>query len=66
MMQADMFAKAKAKYDDCVEKVTTWDDFMAALNNKHMCLAPWADEEEVRAMPVAGPHTRGIACSMFK
>lgn len=46
-LQADMFAKAKEKYDACVERVTTWDDFMAALNNKHMALAPWADEEEV-------------------
>jgi prolyl-tRNA synthetase len=46
-LQADMFTKAKERYDACVETVTTWDAFMAALNNKHMALAPWADEEEV-------------------
>ncbi|WIA22172.1 hypothetical protein OEZ86_008613 [Tetradesmus obliquus] len=46
-IQADMLAKAKARYDACVETVTTWEAFMAALNNKHMALAPWADEEEV-------------------
>ncbi|KAJ9509570.1 hypothetical protein QJQ45_011218 [Haematococcus lacustris] len=29
------------------EQVTSWDDFMAALDRRHMVLAPWADEEEV-------------------
>lgn len=28
-------------------QVTSWDDFMAALERRHMVLAPWADEEEV-------------------
>eukprot|EP00195_Chlamydomonas_chlamydogama_P010373 CAMPEP_0202894502 /NCGR_PEP_ID=MMETSP1392-20130828/3899_1 /ASSEMBLY_ACC=CAM_ASM_000868 /TAXON_ID=225041 /ORGANISM="Chlamydomonas chlamydogama, Strain SAG 11-48b" /LENGTH=539 /DNA_ID=CAMNT_0049579229 /DNA_START=202 /DNA_END=1821 /DNA_ORIENTATION=- len=46
-IQADMYNAARTKYDACVEQVTTWDQFMAALNNKHMCLAPWADEEAV-------------------
>ena len=31
----------------CIERVTTWEGFMAALDNKHMALAPWADEEDV-------------------
>eukprot|EP00878_Enallax_costatus_P002799 GHUV01002991.1.p1 GENE.GHUV01002991.1~~GHUV01002991.1.p1 ORF type:complete len:549 (+),score=178.34 GHUV01002991.1:215-1861(+) len=46
-IQNDMFNKAKTRYDACVEKVTTWDEFMAALTNKHMALAPWADDETV-------------------
>eukprot|EP00197_Chlamydomonas_leiostraca_P011469 CAMPEP_0202869006 /NCGR_PEP_ID=MMETSP1391-20130828/11562_1 /ASSEMBLY_ACC=CAM_ASM_000867 /TAXON_ID=1034604 /ORGANISM="Chlamydomonas leiostraca, Strain SAG 11-49" /LENGTH=536 /DNA_ID=CAMNT_0049549243 /DNA_START=245 /DNA_END=1855 /DNA_ORIENTATION=+ len=46
-IQADMYTSAKQRYDDCLEKVTTWDDFMAALERRHMVLAPWADEEEV-------------------
>lgn len=47
LVQDDMYDRARAKYDECVDRVTTWDAFMAALNNKHMALAPWADEEEV-------------------
>lgn len=46
-IQTDMFNKAKERYDTCLEKVTTWDAFMTALNNRHMALAPWADEEAV-------------------
>ena len=36
-----MFARAKAAFDACIERATTWDDFMAALDRKHMVLAPW-------------------------
>lgn len=43
-----MLAAARQRYDACLEQVTTWDAFMAALNNRHMALAPWADEEAVR------------------
>ena len=46
-IQGDMLAAARAKYDACLETVTTWDAFMAALERRHMCLAPWADEEAV-------------------
>eukprot|EP01025_Chloroclados_australasicus_P066364 TRINITY_DN9135_c0_g1_i2.p1 TRINITY_DN9135_c0_g1~~TRINITY_DN9135_c0_g1_i2.p1 ORF type:complete len:737 (+),score=106.99 TRINITY_DN9135_c0_g1_i2:128-2338(+) len=46
-IQNDMYSKARAEFDSCVEQVTTWDDFMNALDNKHMALAPWADEEEI-------------------
>jgi prolyl-tRNA synthetase len=42
-----MLAAAQRRFDACVERVTTWDEFTAALDRKHMCLAPWADEEEV-------------------
>jgi prolyl-tRNA synthetase len=46
-IQADMLEGARQRYSSSLEKVTSWDDFMAALNNKHMVLAPWADEIEV-------------------
>lgn len=39
--QADMLAKARAEFDSCIETVHNFDDFMAALDRKHMCLAPW-------------------------
>lgn len=45
-MQADMYARARASFDACVEQAADWDGFMAALERKHMVLAPWCDEEE--------------------
>ena len=46
-IQKEMLAAAKSRFDACVERATTWEDFMAALDRKHMVLAPWADEEAV-------------------
>ncbi len=36
-----MYAKARAEFDSCIERVTSWDEFMAALGRNHMALAPW-------------------------
>lgn len=36
-----MYARARAAFDGCIEVAYTWDDFMAALERKHMVLAPW-------------------------
>jgi prolyl-tRNA synthetase len=41
LLQNDMFAKAKAEFDSCIETVWEWDDFVPALDRKHMVLAPW-------------------------
>jgi len=46
-IQKDMLASAKARFDACIERATNWDDFMAALDRKHMVLTPWADEMEI-------------------
>ena len=46
-IQADMLAARRAELTDCIETVTTWDEFMAALGRRHACLAPWADEVAV-------------------
>ena len=46
-MQSDMFQKAKAKMDACIDVARTWKEFMDALNRKHMVLAPWCNETEV-------------------
>ena len=40
-MQADMLARATAEFEACKERATTWEKFMAALDRRHMCLAPW-------------------------
>lgn len=41
LLQSSMYQKAKAERDDSIEKVTTWDGFMTAINRKHLALAPW-------------------------
>lgn len=41
VLQADMYARSSAEFEECKETATTWDDFMAALDRKHMVLAPW-------------------------
>jgi hypothetical protein len=41
----NLFNTAKVKRDACIEVVHTWDEFMTALNNKKLILAPWCDEE---------------------
>ncbi|KAG0497256.1 hypothetical protein HPP92_001947 [Vanilla planifolia] len=46
-IQESLFNAAKAKRDSCLKVVHTWEEFMAALNNKKLILAPWCDEEEV-------------------
>ena len=57
-VQADMLAARQAEFDACLETATEWDAFMAALDRKHMVLAPWADEEavekDVRARSASG------------
>uniref|UniRef100_A0A1D1YU49 proline--tRNA ligase n=1 Tax=Anthurium amnicola TaxID=1678845 RepID=A0A1D1YU49_9ARAE len=42
-----MLEKAKQRRDDCIKMVNTWEEFLSALNDKKMILAPWCDEEEV-------------------
>ena len=39
--QEDMYAGACAEFEACKESATTWDQFMAALDRRHMVLAPW-------------------------
>ncbi|KAG0496488.1 hypothetical protein HPP92_001006 [Vanilla planifolia] len=46
-IQASLFNAAKEKRDACIKVVHTWEEFIAALNNKKLILAPWCDEEEV-------------------
>ena len=46
-IQTDLLAAAKSRFDASLSTCTTWEDFMAALDNKHMVLAPWADEEAI-------------------
>lgn len=42
-MQNDLFNAAKAMYDKQTVEVTKWEDFVPALNNKCIVLAPWCE-----------------------
>ncbi|MBA0656180.1 hypothetical protein Goklo_008564, partial [Gossypium klotzschianum] len=46
-IQQNLFDVAKQKRDACIEVVKTWDEFVKALGQKKLILAPWCDEEEV-------------------
>ncbi|XP_010693974.2 proline--tRNA ligase, cytoplasmic isoform X1 [Beta vulgaris subsp. vulgaris] len=46
-IQQNMFDVAKQKRDECIKVVRTWDEFIEALGQKKLILAPWCDEEEV-------------------
>ncbi|XP_078149879.1 proline--tRNA ligase, cytoplasmic-like isoform X1 [Carex rostrata] len=68
-IQENLFNIAKEKRDACIEVVHTWDEFMAALNNKKLILAPWCDEEEVekdvKARTKADQGAAKTLCSPF-
>lgn len=51
-IQENLYNTAKEKRDACIEVVHTWDEFMTALNNKKMILAPWCDEEVYTSLPL--------------
>ncbi|RZB49179.1 Proline--tRNA ligase, cytoplasmic isoform C [Glycine soja] len=48
-IQQNLFDVAKQKRDECIQIIHTWDEFVQALNQRKMILAPWCDEEEVEA-----------------
>jgi hypothetical protein len=44
-IQQNMFNVAKQKRDECIQVIHTWDEFVEALNQRKMILAPWCDEK---------------------
>ena len=50
-IQTEMLERARGNFNACLERATNWEGFMAALDRKHMVLAPWCageGEEEER------------------
>ncbi|TYH39219.1 hypothetical protein ES332_D12G165000v1 [Gossypium tomentosum] len=45
LVEQNLFDVAKQKRDACIEVVKTWDEFVKALGQKKLILAPWCDEE---------------------
>ncbi|XP_076960201.1 proline--tRNA ligase, cytoplasmic-like [Bidens hawaiensis] len=45
-IQQSMFDVAKQKRDACIQVTKTWDEFIQALVQKKLILAPWDDEED--------------------
>ncbi len=46
-IQREMLERARKEFDASIERCMTKEEFMAALDRGHMCLAPWADEVEI-------------------
>lgn len=46
-MQKGLLEKAREERASCIAVAYKWNDFVTALNNKKMVLAPWCDEVEV-------------------
>ncbi|XP_028797357.1 proline--tRNA ligase, cytoplasmic-like [Neltuma alba] len=46
-IQQNIFNVAKQKRDACIKVVHTWNEFVEALSQRKMILAPWCDEEAV-------------------
>jgi len=44
-IQQNLLDVAKQKRDACIQIVRTWDEFVEALAQKKLILAPWCDEE---------------------
>ena len=44
-IHAQMYEKATVARDEHLKTVSNWDEFMAALNNRDICLADWCDEK---------------------
>jgi len=41
-----MYDKATVARDEHLKTVSNWEEFMAALSNRDICLADWCDCEE--------------------
>ncbi|XP_071698315.1 proline--tRNA ligase, cytoplasmic-like [Rutidosis leptorrhynchoides] len=52
-IQQSMFNVARQKRDACIQVIKTWDEFIEALGQKKLILAPWCDEKEVEKEVIA-------------
>lgn len=44
-IQQNLYNVAKQKKEACIQTVSTWEEFVQALGQKKLILAPWCDEE---------------------
>ena len=44
-MQKRLLERAREERDSCIALAENWDDFITALNDRKMVLAPWCDEK---------------------
>ena len=53
-IQKDLYSRAEQVYKDHTKKITSWDDFVPALNDKNVCLIPHCltekCEDEIKEM----------------
>ncbi|EOA12713.1 hypothetical protein CARUB_v10028068mg [Capsella rubella] len=46
-IQRNLYDVANEKVEECTQKVETWDEFVGALSQNKLILAPWCDHVEV-------------------
>lgn len=49
-IQRNLYDVAKRKIEESTRKVETWDEFVEALSQKKLILAPWCDKLKWRKM----------------
>jgi prolyl-tRNA synthetase len=60
-IHTEMYEKALAARDSHLKHADNWKDFMVALNNKNICLAPWCDTVECEKKIKEESKTESIA-----
>jgi hypothetical protein len=48
-----MLGAAEGDFRACIEKATSWADFMAGLDRGHMVLAPWCAPTGLLLLPLS-------------
>lgn len=68
-IQQNLYDVAIQKRDACIQTVHTWEEFIEALSQKKMILAPWCDEEVLCLLLIAQNrhyfHTISSNCCVF-
>ena len=59
-----MYQRAHTEFWASVEKVTEWDAFARALENKHMVLAPWCVTHSCRPLTACMLRASGLTVNM--
>ena len=63
-IQSDLYSRASASFKDHTKQITSWDDFVPALNAKNVCLIPHclteACEDELKTLS-ARSEEEGVA-----
>ena len=54
-----MYQRAHTEFWNSVERVTSWDAFVKAIDSRHMALAPWCVDAQLGSWPLRPFPARG-------